>query len=184
VEEKGKATGDKRKMLLFLPMSIQYLLKLTIFMLLRAPQNTIKSHLVFTALFCFAPFSVLSSCMSVPIVPKPTSSIPSHSSRAKTDFLHFKPFQSGSNQFPPFQALQVGTSSIPSNLIRDKTALLHSKPFQAGQNRLLPFLRLYSPAKMGFLQTSHSSIYIVDKSSLQSPVLSLLQLVTELFSSC
>jgi hypothetical protein len=33
-------------------------------MLLGGPQNTIKSHLVFTALFCFAPFSVFSSCMS------------------------------------------------------------------------------------------------------------------------
>jgi hypothetical protein len=35
-------------------------------MLLGVPQNTIKSHLVFTALFCFAPFSVYSSRMSAP----------------------------------------------------------------------------------------------------------------------
>jgi hypothetical protein len=35
-------------------------------MLLGGPQNTIKSHLVFTALFCFAPFSVFSSRMSTP----------------------------------------------------------------------------------------------------------------------
>jgi hypothetical protein len=35
-------------------------------MLLGGPQNTIKSHLVFTALFCFAPFSVFSSRMSAP----------------------------------------------------------------------------------------------------------------------
>jgi hypothetical protein len=35
-------------------------------MLLGGPQNTIKSHLVFTALFCFATFSVFSSCMSAP----------------------------------------------------------------------------------------------------------------------
>jgi hypothetical protein len=41
-------------------------LKLTVFTLLGRPQNTIKSHLVFTALFCFAPFSVLSSRMSAP----------------------------------------------------------------------------------------------------------------------
>jgi hypothetical protein len=41
-------------------------LKLTVFMLLGGPQNTIKSHLVFTALFCFAPFSVFSSRMSAP----------------------------------------------------------------------------------------------------------------------
>jgi hypothetical protein len=33
-------------------------------MLLEGPQNTIKSHLVFTALFCFAPFSVFFSRMS------------------------------------------------------------------------------------------------------------------------
>jgi hypothetical protein len=62
VEEKGKATGDKIKMLLFLLMSIQP----TVFMLLGGPQNTIKSHLVFTALFCFAAFSVFSSRMSAP----------------------------------------------------------------------------------------------------------------------
>jgi hypothetical protein len=35
-------------------------------MMLGGHQNTIKSHLVFTALFCFAPFSVFSSCMSAP----------------------------------------------------------------------------------------------------------------------
>jgi hypothetical protein len=35
-------------------------------MLLGGPQNTIKSHLVFNALFCFAPFSVFSSRMSAP----------------------------------------------------------------------------------------------------------------------
>jgi hypothetical protein len=35
-------------------------------MLLGEPQNTIKSHLLFTALFCFAPFSVFSSRMSAP----------------------------------------------------------------------------------------------------------------------
>jgi hypothetical protein len=34
--------------------------------LLGGPQNTIKSHLVFTALFCFAPFSVFFSRMSAP----------------------------------------------------------------------------------------------------------------------
>jgi hypothetical protein len=39
-------------------------LKITVFMLLGGPQNTIKSQLVFTALFCFAPFSVFSSRMS------------------------------------------------------------------------------------------------------------------------
>jgi hypothetical protein len=35
-------------------------------MLVGGPQNTIKSHLVFTALFCFAPFSVFSCRMSAP----------------------------------------------------------------------------------------------------------------------
>jgi hypothetical protein len=38
-------------------------------MLLGGPQNTIKSHLVFTALFCFAPFSVIFSRMSAPYCP-------------------------------------------------------------------------------------------------------------------
>jgi hypothetical protein len=36
--------------------------------LLGGPQNTIKSHLVFTALFCFAPFSVFSSRISALLV--------------------------------------------------------------------------------------------------------------------
>jgi hypothetical protein len=40
--------------------------KLNFFMLLGGPQNTIKSHLVFTALFCFAPFSVFSSRICAP----------------------------------------------------------------------------------------------------------------------
>jgi hypothetical protein len=48
-------------------------------MLLGGPQNTFKSHLVFTALFCFAPFSVFSSHMSAPycrsIVATPTEII-------------------------------------------------------------------------------------------------------------
>jgi hypothetical protein len=35
-------------------------------MWLGGPQNTIKSHLYFTALFCFAPFSVFFSRMSAP----------------------------------------------------------------------------------------------------------------------
>jgi hypothetical protein len=35
-------------------------------MLLGGTQNTIKCHLLFTALFCFAPFSVFSSRMSAP----------------------------------------------------------------------------------------------------------------------
>jgi hypothetical protein len=35
-------------------------------MLLGGPQKTIKSHLVFTALFCFSPFSVFFSRMSAP----------------------------------------------------------------------------------------------------------------------
>jgi hypothetical protein len=41
-------------------------LKLYVFMLLGGPQNTIQNHLVFTALLCFAPFSVFSSRMSAP----------------------------------------------------------------------------------------------------------------------
>jgi hypothetical protein len=40
-------------------------------MLLGGPQNTIKGHLLFTALFCFAPFSVFSSRMSAPYCLKP-----------------------------------------------------------------------------------------------------------------
>jgi hypothetical protein len=74
-----------------------------------------------------------------------TDSILSHSSQANTDILHSKPFHSGQNQLPPFQAIPVWpkeVSSIP----------LHS-----------------SRAKMGFFPTSHSSMAnIVDKSSLLS----------------
>jgi hypothetical protein len=64
-EEKGKATGDKKKNVIISAYE-HTKLKLTVFMLLGEPKNTIKSHLVFTALFCFAPFSVFSSRMSAP----------------------------------------------------------------------------------------------------------------------
>jgi hypothetical protein len=64
VEEKGKTTGGKRKLLFFC--LSPYKLKLTVFMLLGGPHNTIKTYLVFTALFFFAPFSVFSSRMSEP----------------------------------------------------------------------------------------------------------------------
>jgi hypothetical protein len=65
-----------------------------------------------------------------------------HSSQAKNDFLHSKPFQSGQNRLPPFQRLPVGpetTSYIPSLHSQAKTELLHSKPFKSGQNQLLSF---------------------------------------------
>jgi hypothetical protein len=65
VEEKGKTTGKKKKIAIISAYE-HTKLKLTVFMLLGGPQNTIKSHLVFTALFCFSPFSVFSSRMSAP----------------------------------------------------------------------------------------------------------------------
>jgi hypothetical protein len=65
VEEKGKTTGEKKKIAIISAYK-HTKLKLTYFMLIGGPQNTIKSHLVFTALFCFAPFSVFSSRMSAP----------------------------------------------------------------------------------------------------------------------
>jgi hypothetical protein len=65
VEEKGKTTWDKKKIAIISAYG-HTKLKLILFMLLGGPQNTIKSHLVFTALFCFAPFSVFFSRMSAP----------------------------------------------------------------------------------------------------------------------
>jgi hypothetical protein len=65
VEEKEKATGDKRKNAIISAYD-HTISKLSVFMLLGGPQNTITSHLVFTALFCFAPFFVFSSRMSAP----------------------------------------------------------------------------------------------------------------------
>jgi hypothetical protein len=140
---------------------------------------------------------------------KLTSSILSYSNQAKTNFLHFKPFQSGQNRLSPFQAIPVGpkltfslpspsvkpkpTSFIPSFFSRGKTYFLHSKPFQSGQNLLPPFQAIpvrpnptfpipshSSRAKNDFLPSHSSLVNIVDKSSL----LALSQLVTELFSSC
>jgi hypothetical protein len=55
--EKGRQLGTKNKIAIISAYG-HTKLKLTFFMLLGGPQNTIKSHLVFTALFCFAPFSV------------------------------------------------------------------------------------------------------------------------------
>jgi hypothetical protein len=64
VEEKGKTTDEKKPAIISAYKHTK--LKLTVVMLLGRPQNTIKGHLVFTALFCFAPFSVFSSRMSAP----------------------------------------------------------------------------------------------------------------------
>jgi hypothetical protein len=44
---------------------------------------------------------------AIPVRPKPTSSIPSHSSQAKTNFRHSMLFQSGQNQLSQFQAIPV-----------------------------------------------------------------------------
>jgi hypothetical protein len=65
VEEKGEENWGKKKIAIISAYE-HTKLKLTVFMLLGGPKNTIKSHLVFTALFCFAPFSVFSSRMSAP----------------------------------------------------------------------------------------------------------------------
>jgi hypothetical protein len=65
VEEKGRQLGTKKKIAIISAYG-HTKLKLTFVMLLGGPQNTIKSHLVFTALFCFAPFSVFFSRMSAP----------------------------------------------------------------------------------------------------------------------
>jgi hypothetical protein len=46
-------------------------LKLTVPMLLGGPQNTLKSKLVCTILFCLAPFSVFSGRMSAPYFNNP-----------------------------------------------------------------------------------------------------------------
>jgi hypothetical protein len=68
-----------------------------------------------------------------------------YSSQAKTDFFHFKPFQSGHNGLSTFQAISVRpqlTLFIPNRSSRAKTEFLHSslaktdflhsKPFQSG----------------------------------------------------
>jgi hypothetical protein len=89
--------------------------------------------------------------------PKPTSSIPSHSSQAQTDFLHSKSFKSGQNQLLPFQTIPVGpkpTSSILSHSYQAKMDLLYSMPFQSGQHQLSP------------LQCNSGQADIVTKSSL------------------
>jgi hypothetical protein len=65
VEEKGKTTGDKKENCYYFCLWA-YKIKINFFYVVRGPQNTIKSHLVFTALFCFAPFSVFFSRMSAP----------------------------------------------------------------------------------------------------------------------
>jgi hypothetical protein len=65
VEEKGKTAGDKKENCYYFCLWA-YKIKINFFMLLGGPQNTITSHLVFTALFCFAPFSVFFSRMSAP----------------------------------------------------------------------------------------------------------------------
>jgi hypothetical protein len=77
----------------------------------------------------------------IPVRPKPTSSILSHSSQAKIDFLHSKPFQAGQNGSPPFQAISVRPklTSFQPILFRTKPTFAAQMPLQSGQNRLPPF---------------------------------------------
>jgi hypothetical protein len=72
---------------------------------------------------------------------KPTFSIPSYSSQAKTNFLNFNPFWSSQNPHPPLKAFAVKpkpTFPNPSYSSQAKTDFLYSRPFQAGQNWLPP----------------------------------------------
>jgi hypothetical protein len=55
--KRGRQLGTKNKIAIISAYG-HTKLKLTFLLLLGGPQNTIKSHLVFTALFCLAPFSV------------------------------------------------------------------------------------------------------------------------------
>jgi hypothetical protein len=73
-------------------------------------------------------------------MPKPTSLIPSHFSRAQTNFLHSKPLQSGQNRLLSFQA-----------------GRLHSEPFQSSQNRLPPFQAIALRPRPTFSNPSYSS---------------------------
>jgi hypothetical protein len=65
VEEKGKTTGDQKENCYYFCLWA-YKIKTKIFYVVRRDPEHYKSHLVFIALFCFAPFSVFSSRMSVP----------------------------------------------------------------------------------------------------------------------
>jgi hypothetical protein len=79
---------------------------------------------------------------AIPGRPKRTSSILSHFSQAKTDFLHSKRFQS-----PKL------TSSIQGQA---KTDFLQSKLFQSDQNCLLPFKAITVRPKRTSYIPSHS----------------------------
>jgi hypothetical protein len=64
--------------------------------LLGGPQNTIKSHLVFTALFCFAPFSVFFSRMSAPYyvgLLQSVQPLPSTQTSSESDYVDYALFQ-------------------------------------------------------------------------------------------
>jgi hypothetical protein len=63
---------------------------------------------------------------------KMTSTIPNHSSPARTNFHHCKLFQEVQTQLSPFHAIPVRTkptSSIPSHSSYAETDLFRSKPF-------------------------------------------------------
>jgi hypothetical protein len=86
VEEKREDNWGKKKIAIISAYE-HTKLKLTVFMLLGGPQNTIKSHLLFTALFCFAPFSVFSSRMSAPYSPMLSNYLGSVSTPVSTSHL-------------------------------------------------------------------------------------------------
>jgi hypothetical protein len=90
--------------------------------------------------------------------PKPISSIPCQYSQAITDFFYTKLFQLGQHRFAPVKAIPVRTkpTSSQSQSSQSKTNFLHSKPFNSEQ-----YCKYIFP-----------------------PFFALLQLVTKLFSSC
>jgi hypothetical protein len=105
------------------------------------PTSSTPSYSIQSGLNWLLPFRAIQVC------PKPTSSFPRHSSQAKTDFLHFKIFQSSQNRLRPFQVIPL----------RSKPTLLHSKPFQTGQNCLPLFHAITVRSKLTSSIPSYSS---------------------------
>jgi hypothetical protein len=99
----------------------------------------------------------------------------------KSNFLNYRPLQSGQNQPPPTKDIPFRpkpTSSITSYSSQNKTNFVHFKLFPSSQNQLLPsqaktnfldYKPFQSCLKLTFSISSHSSIRGLGQSVCRRP---------------
>jgi hypothetical protein len=96
---------------------------------------------------------------TIPIRPKLTSSILSHSSQAKNDFLHSEPFHLGQNLLSPMAFLAGRNQlfpfqTIPFHSSQAKTNFLHSKLFDPVRPKLTSSIPSHSSLSKTYFRFS------------------------------